>query len=373
MKARSRITATIVVALLLLGCGGGKEQPSEQPPQPTLDVEKLGAALEALPDSTIDGMNRFAWRLFGELAQTREEENLLLAPAGLYTTLTMAYLGTGHVTKQQFEQVLHLDTTLASDSFNVPVRELLRYMNARDDLQTVTREMQIGERIMLLRGYEDRVERLFGTDIHVVTDVTMVLDNNVDVTAPQAVFSAAGTAPFTLPGDSAVGVEMLMTTQPLRKRATDTCTALLTTIPIEGRYGVNLFFLLPEGETTLANLAQQGDVLTRVATYEPVEGAALLPQLELNSENLLNEPLTAIGLERAFTVFAEFPNMTENDLVLERLQQEISVELKGSKTKTGEEQAAFRVDRPFLLIVQEQPTGMILMIGAVSNPEPTGE
>ena len=106
-----------------------------------------------------------------------------------------------------------------------------------------------------------------------------------------------------------------------------------------------------------------------------------LPRFKTQNKFILNDPLENMGMNLAFTEFADFRNIANTPLMISRVIHDTYVEV----TEEGTEAAAvtiiefgntaaepqptpvFRVNRPFIFIIREQSTGVILFIGKMGN------
>lgn len=166
------------------------------------------------------------------------------------------------------------------------------------------------------------------------------------------------------------------TSQPL-------CTA------VELPYGnghFSMVVLLPKADVTLSELiasitADSWQTLTDDMLVQPVK--IDLPKFTIQSDLVLNEPLKSLGMGRAFTDMAEFPNLITNSslfisLVKHKTFVEVSEEgteaaavtsITMNATSIGNEPSVteFRVDHPFVFAIREKDTGSIVFIGKVES------
>ena len=113
------------------------------------------------------------------------------------------------------------------------------------------------------------------------------------------------------------------------------------------------------------------------------EVEVFLPKLKMESSFQMKPTLKAMGMERAFTDLAEFGAMTtEDELKISEVVHKAFVEIdeKGTEAAaaTGvimatkmampREPVVFRADHPFLMLIRDQQSGLILFMGRVSDP-----
>ncbi|MBM3314217.1 hypothetical protein FJY71_00030 [candidate division WOR-3 bacterium] len=113
-------------------------------------------------------------------------------------------------------------------------------------------------------------------------------------------------------------------------------------------------------------------------SFAPRPGEVRLPRLALEYENSLAAPLAALGMDRAFQPgSADFSLMTggAEGLSLSEVLHKAVIELdeQGASAAVftesdGRRPFRFVCDRPFLCAVVDNPTGTIILIGAVREP-----
>jgi serpin B len=108
-----------------------------------------------------------------------------------------------------------------------------------------------------------------------------------------------------------------------------------------------------------------------------------LPKFTFDSSHDLSQPLTALGMPTAFTGAADFSGFAQAarlriDQVVQRAHVEVDERGTTAAAATGAgmvlvsvvtpRSVALRVDRPFLFLVRDVPSGQILFIGRVTRP-----
>lgn len=109
-----------------------------------------------------------------------------------------------------------------------------------------------------------------------------------------------------------------------------------------------------------------------------------LPKFTFDSDLDLGAPLQALGMRAAFTDFADFSGITEQealrvDRVVQRAHVEVDERGTTAAAATGmtmklvsmvapSPPVELRVDRPFLFAVRDRMTGALLFIGQVTDP-----
>jgi len=155
-----------------------------------------------------------------------------------------------------------------------------------------------------------------------------------------------------------------------------------------GNKAFSMTVMLPlDGKTTddvlnNMNAVDWNDLLKRMSNKE-VE--VYMPRFKNQNKFILNEPLKNMGMKTAFTVNADFRNIADTDLMISRVIHDTYIEL----TEEGTEAAAvtiieimttsmpveppvipvFRVNKPFVYVIREKSTGVILFAGKTGSVE----
>ena len=104
-----------------------------------------------------------------------------------------------------------------------------------------------------------------------------------------------------------------------------------------------------------------------------------LPRFRLEYEQVLNETLKALGMDRAFNpAGADFSGISPVPLFIDEVKQKTFLEVNEKGTEAaavtsvgmGPTSAppSFRADRPFLLAIRERLSGTLLFIGLIGAP-----
>ena len=136
---------------------------------------------------------------------------------------------------------------------------------------------------------------------------------------------------------------------------------------------------LPEIESMLT-----GPALERwIAALQRQKVHVTLPRFKVEGDFSLGDTLQQMGMRRAFSTAADFSAMTKNgarDLFIGYVFHKAFVEVneKGAEAaaatavlmrdKSASRIAEFRADRPFLFLIRDTDSGMILFMGRVSRP-----
>src|SRR5690606_32969201 len=159
---------------------------------------------------------------------------------------------------------------------------------------------------------------------------------------------------------------------------------------IELPYGdrkYSMVVLKPKGDQTptqLAELLADDDAWhTVVEGFQPRETNLSFPTFKFSYENRLNDELTDMGMGVAFGGSADFSGMNgTGNLAISEVKHKSFVEVNEEGTEAAAVTSVgiiptstnhpkpyvFTVDRPFLFVIREMETGLILFIGQVNDP-----
>lgn len=142
-------------------------------------------------------------------------------------------------------------------------------------------------------------------------------------------------------------------------------------LPPEGGMARLLEILANEGMFYLKSDAQNREVILS------------LPKMDISDENTLSDALKLLGVETAFTDFADFSGISDMPLCVDEILQKVRVQVDEQGTKAAaatalmvkltsmmrpEEPVEMTVDRPFVFVISDAETGSVCFAGAVENP-----
>ena len=152
-----------------------------------------------------------------------------------------------------------------------------------------------------------------------------------------------------------------------------------------GNKAFSMTVILPVNGKTTADVLNYltPDILnTRLETMSTKEVEVYMPRFKTQNKFLLNDPLKNMGMNLAFSDMADFTNIADTRLQISRVIHDTYVEV----TEEGTEAAAvtiveikttaveippptpiFKVNKPFLFVIREKSTGVILFIGKMGT------
>ena len=148
-----------------------------------------------------------------------------------------------------------------------------------------------------------------------------------------------------------------------------------------------MYIFLPSESTGIAALEGQftkQNWTKWIASYKPTNITLSLPKFKIEYSTELKPALMAIGMHNAFDPTADFTKMIEKSAWISRVLQKTYMDVSEEGTEAAAVTAVvmapramsaapkveieFRVDKPFILALVDQPTGEILFLGAVAKP-----
>ncbi len=390
-----------------------------------------GAKDPTMPDKTpavklARSSNAFGFDLYRRLRE--KPGNLVISPASVTTALTMAWGGAVGETEAQMRQVLHLEGT--AGEILATSGQLDRSLRdpSRPVVFHIANQLFSDRSYKLAPAYVERTAAAFGAPVelldfrssperarlqinewveektaHRVKDLIprggvvpltrLVLVNAIyflgDWITPFD-HDATRPAPFHLTASETRDVPTMNRTGSFRIAQRDGVTAL--EIPYKGGE-LSMMLLVPDQIAGLAAVegaldANRLDDLVGVLKSERV--ALSLPKFELNpgASLSLGEDLKALGMPLAFdprkadfTGIANPPNPDERLAIAEVFHKGfVRVDEKGTEAaaatavtmRAGSAMSApprqLKVDRPFLFLIRDNASGLVLFLGRVSDP-----
>lgn len=421
-------TLTGLACSLLLGCGGeGGENPNSPAPAVTEYASAVARDTEpAIGDAefgqfTLDN-NAFALDAYREtfnLAPTQA----VISPLSISSALAMIYAGAGGATKTEMADALHFklaDPELHAgfnrmlsllDSRNLPAageqRALtLNIKNAlwpalhgtpsQDFLDTLARHYGAGLYALDYEGDTEGARKAINDQVEdwtegliqdllapgtIKPDTLLVLTNTIYLYAPwQSPFIEALTAPA--PFENADGSSSSVPTMRNDSRVLhgDLQDAEILALPFRDE-ALEMVFIEPKADlaTYLAGL-DPNSLTAELTALTPSRAMVSVPKFSLQFDLDAGAVLRARGMQQAFENSADFSGIGMGGLKITHVAHKAHIEV----TEAGTEAAAatavvggptsaptleVKIDRPFLFLIFDRPSGTILFMGHVASFE----
>jgi len=406
----------VLICFAMSGCASPPPAAEQARANVPRDEAHAEAAIEAAT-----AINAFAVDLYGAAPA---DGNLVYSPASIALALAMARSGAVGRTADEMDAVLH---EAASDDHAAWLNALDRELASRNGTFTDANETEheIALRIAnaafaqqglaLKPAYLDALAARLGAGVQTVdyaadaeaareainawvddhTESRIpeliapgILDELTQLTLVNAIylraawvlpFDASATEPgtFTLPSGSTVEVPTMHADEKREYAEGDDWQA------VELRYAgpdLSMVVILPKDlQAFEADLSP--DLLAQVvAGMEERLLTLALPRFSIESQLDLGDALADLGMSTAFGTGADFSGITdEAQLFIDAVvhQANIDVDELGTEAAaataammptSGAESATMIVDRPFLFLLRDIPTGAILFLGRVTDP-----
>ena len=332
----------------------------------------------------VKGNNDFAFRLFRSV---RNDNNQVISPLSITYALGMLNNGAAGVTRQEISQTLGFGDT-GADGINDFCKKM-RTEHDYYDATTETRNFSDGETMKVINQW--------GSD-HTMGMIPTILDEQsfnplaTSYLLNAVYFKGIWMLKFDKSEtqeelfDGAVNVPMMhmLNGLPYYENATFQALAL--------PYGTGAYqmtVILPrEGKSINDIMAQMNSNMWEELYMNMTSVDVKLPRLDITTQLNLVETMSALGMPSAFSqVAADIPNFCDRPQYISKMKQVAKIKLdeegteaaaitiiETGNTAIGDEPVTieFHANRPFLYVISEQSTGVILFIGQFTGKNATG-
>jgi serpin B len=368
--------------------------------------------------SYVSATNRFAFALFGALAQQERGRNIFIAPASVALALAMTYNGARGETQRAIAEVLGVEH-MRLDELNRACAGLLhslRHLDPQVQL-AVANSLWARQGLAFDQEFVRRNQESFGAELRTldvaggaaaaainawVREQTRgKIDTIVDRLPPAALlvllnaiyfkgswsrqFDARLTreAPFTLPSGRQQPVMMMAQSGKYRYYEGHGFQAVA--LPY-GSGRLSMYIVLPSAQAGLESFGQQLGAQSWEAWmrgFGEMDGAIALPRFKIEYAASLVQPLTALGMGVAFTRRADFSGIcAAGGLNIDDVRHKAFVDVNEQGTEAAAATAVTMVrasfaprrtfhmvvDRPFFCAIRDDRSGALLFAGAIVAP-----
>jgi serpin B len=381
----------------------------------------FAAALPAADSSMTPAMNAFTTASYKQL--TGGDENLILSPFNIATALSMALAGARGQTAEEIQSVLHLHYDSSYDAaFGSLLAELTKAGNTGGNELHTANGLWAQKGLVIQPAFEDTLANNYHapltlldfianpeaarsqinawTEEHTNEKIKNLLPvGSVDAYTrlvltsavyfygkwqDQFVASRTQPAPFTLSTGAATQANFMNQTSHFPY--TETASAQILEMSYAST-GIAFDVLLPKTLTGLPDLEKSltsesladwfGNLATRNVQVS-------LPKFRAESEFSLRKELSAMGMPTPFTKKADFSGIDpKGGLAISEVVHKAFVDVSEQGTEaaaaTGitiqrramrkpEQVVVFRADHPFIFLIRDTRTGVVLFIGRLMKP-----
>jgi serpin B len=378
------------------------------------------------PQGIVDGNNKFAFNLFHMVGGDTKSSNLIFSPFSISTAIAMTYAGARNETALQISTTMNFPQT---EKFHSDYGKLLKELlgkkdstiilhianglwaqkdfkfldtyfdlvkiNYRSELKNVD-FIQPSERTAAIKDINSWVEQKTNDKIKDIlgpADLTrftrLVLVNAIYFYGKWAKpFDKQATLPkdFVLLDGTKNNVPFM--NQQSRFNYYEDSNYQVIEIPYKEKEASMLIFLpiKKNGITEVEKLLDYKYYQDIITALQSTEVALSLPKFKMTFNIDLGSALSKMGMPQAFsTRDADFSGMTGNrDLYISKVihQAFIAVNEKGTEAAAATvvvmtlgammnppQPKIFNADHPFIFLIKDNPTGSILFMGKIMNPE----
>jgi serine protease inhibitor len=400
--------ALIAVAITFSSCKKDKEE--------NLPTEPVAINISDNQKSMITSGNTFAFDIFKKVAETTpESKNIIISPLSISTALLMTLNGANGTTKDAMLTALR-ENNLTTDVLNSSSRDLVKALLAVDKrvLITIANSVWTENSFVVKKPFSDALTQYFDAEaksfnindpavpslvntwIDTKTNglikkmIDQLDDNTVMLLINAIYFKGKWSAQFdknnTVDGSfyllSGSSKQVPMMKQNTKYKIFSGDGVKVAELPYgQGNYVMDV--ILPDNNKGVNDiLAQLNVTKMKQWTDQMVESSVDMsfPRFKYVYETPLKDVLTDMGMGIAFTDNADFSNISDEDLLINKALHKAFIETNeegteaaavtiiGIGTTSMPMNAQFTVDHPFIYVIRETTTNSILFMGRVSDP-----
>jgi len=366
----------------------------------------------------------FAFDLLKQIAGEQPGTNVFISPFSVSTVLQMVANGAAGDTKAEMQRVLKT-TALPAETLNAAGKNLNQSLNSQTNvILNLANAIWYKEGFHLKPGFVSANRNFFSAELagvdfakpesaQIINDwadtsthgkikqvVQWPFDPLTRVILANAIyFKGKWDRPFdkqatkdhtfgVLPGGTPKQVPMMWQHGRFNYQQGDGFQAVR--LPYAGKR-LQMYLFLPDTNSSpikfLADLNADTWRDKILPGFQDKTGTLAVPRFKLDYDVILNDPLEALGMRRAFSNGADFSAMADEPLFVSEVKQKSFVEVNEEGTEaaavttvTMHALAVFRpekpfemiVDRPFIFVIGDDSTKSILFMGLVYDPAGQG-
>lgn len=398
-----------LIAVVFTSACTNMNEPNPLPQDAEPIVLRVGSQKRVAQD------NEFAFDLFKKTIENSGETNVFVSPLSVSIALGMTWNGANDQTKTGMETALKM-TDISADDINEYYKTMQTTLPTVDPGTT----LNIANSIWHRTGYPVKPEFMktnidyFNAEIREldfaqawavdtinnwcarktnnhITDILDEIPGDAVMYLVNAIyfkgtwrkqFDKKHTAERIFTNEAGNEVKVNMMYQKNTFNYTSDATAQYLDMPY-GNKAFSMTVILPHHEKTINDVLKNLSVdnwNTTLSNMSEEEAEVFFPRFKSKNKFLLNDVLKSMGMERAFEDRNEFREMTYLSLFISRVLHDTSIEVTEEGTVAAavtvvemREKAALNpvvnVNRPFIFLIRERSTGVILFIGKMGNIE----
>jgi serpin B len=369
----------------------------------------------------LEAENQFGLELFREVyAWETEYQNIMVSPLSVSLALAMTYNGANGETKTAMEKTLKV-YGLTPDDINQSYYDLVNALQSldpkvlmeianaifyRDDFEVEEDFINLNKQFYDAKisgldfGSPDALNTINGWVAEKTHDkIKTILDR---ITRDQVMFllnaiyfkgiwqkefntESTEELSFYLENGTSIITETMQRLDTLPYAKNELFSAVQFSY---GSGNYNMFVFLPETDKNIGDIVEklnEENWKNWMESFEETQSVDIkFPRFKYAYEIKLNDVLSKMGMEIAFTPAADFTGINKNGgLMIGFVKHKSFIEvneegteaaavtvvaIERTSTSTGPEKVPFYVNRPFVYAITEKDTGAILFMGTVKNP-----
>ncbi|XP_062385506.1 pigment epithelium-derived factor [Sardina pilchardus] len=377
-------------------------------PKAELSLQQCASAWLLTGGQLVSKFNEEAKNTVNTQASQDSATNIFMSPLSVSLALTQLSMGASDQAEKQLYRALRYHT-LQDPKLHATLSGLLVSLKAPGKGFTSAARVLLPRRLRLKPGYLNDVEKQYGVkpstltggprDMKTINDwvkketggkinpiLSSPLPRNGGISSVGAAYfkgkwltrfsQTSLKENFHLDGQEPVRVSMMHETNyPLKMGKDSDIGCMIAQVQMEE--GVSMFIFLPDEVTQ--NLTQIVEVLTAEfvqdlsMTLHPAKAELTLPVLKLSYATDFLPLLPDLGLSE-WLANTDLIKITAQPAKISGVFHKVAMEMapEGSQRATATDQPlhmTYRVDRPFVFLIRDEPTGTLLFIGKVLNPQ----
>lgn len=383
----------------------------------------INISLNIFQKEVIDSANKFALDLFRPiLTDSKGMDNIMISPFSISSALSMTLNGASGETFEAMRKALRLDGKTL-DQINDTYFKLMTEMVPVDErvVLEIANSVWVEKRLNVKQKFITDLQDWYKAESHAIdvtnpyavkivndwiaekthdkiTDMLDQLDPDLAMLLINAVyfngkwrnkFDEADTKeePFYITPLTSKSVPMMHQVENLKAAKENNLT--IVDIPY-GQGNYSMLIVLPDAELSISDLARdlsasQWNMWMKLLENNTHKVELSMPRFKYKYKRLLNNDLKDLGMGIAFSDFATFENISDQQLQISRVIHQSFIETNEEGTEAAAativeirftsagpdaEPLVWKVDvdHPFLYFIHETSTGTILFMGRVNDP-----
>lgn len=364
----------------------------------------------------IQSNNKFGFKLFNTLKRNNSENNLFISPTSIAVALTLLYNGADGITKEEMAKTLQIQD-INLEEVNQSYRDLQQLLTSQKEIElSIANSLWIRQDFPIKQNFIDTNKKYFQAEVTELDfnkpEAKNIINNWVNNATREKIpeiinsiqpddvlflinaiyfqgnwqkeFDSKLTKnqPFFSANGKTIDYPLMSQTGDFNYYENQDFQLINLLYGKSGK--VSMYILLPQKETNLTTIIDKlNDENWQQWRSQLVrkKGLISMPKFTLKYETQLNEILDNLGMKTAFNNNADFNQLTEEKVTVSEVKHKafIKVDEKGTEaaavTSIGVRMTSISVDspfemivnRPFLYVIQDNQTGLILFIGNIKK------